>query len=126
MQDMRPGQSARIVGYEGERSAYRTRLLTMGLTRGTEITLVRMAPLGDPVDIRVRGFNVSLRKDEASVLQLECVNGSEKEAEQRRGRGLGLGRGRKGRGKGRRCCRGRGRGRGRGHGESDHGEEANR
>mgnify|MGYP006432681177 CR=1 FL=1 len=132
IQNMRPGQSARIVGYEGERSAYRTRLLTMGLTRGTEITLVRVAPLGDPVDIHVRGFNVSLRKDEASVLQLECVNGSENEAEQRRGRGLRLGHGRKGRGKGRgkgrRCCRGRGRGRGRGrsHGESDHGEEANR
>ncbi len=75
--DIRPGQSARIVGYEGGRSNYRTRLLTMGLTRGTEITLVRVAPLGDPVDIRVRGFNISLRKDEASVLQLECINSDE-------------------------------------------------
>ena len=73
--DIRPGQSARIVGYEGGRSNYRTRLLTMGLTKGTEITLVRVAPLGDPVDIRVRGFSISLRKDEAQVLQLECENG---------------------------------------------------
>jgi len=47
----------------------------MGLTKGTEITLVRVAPLGDPVDIRVRGFSISLRKDEAQVLQLECENG---------------------------------------------------
>jgi len=49
----------------------------MGLTRGTEITVVRVAPLGDPVDIKVRGFNISLRKEEAAVLQLECPNSEE-------------------------------------------------
>ncbi|MFP4484292.1 MAG: ferrous iron transport protein A [Spirochaetaceae bacterium] len=102
--DIRPGQSARIVGYEGGRSNYRTRLLTMGLTRGTEITLVRVAPLGDPVDIRVRGFSISLRKDEAAVLQLECPNGAESHAavgggNRRRGR---AGEGRRGPGRGHR------------------------
>jgi len=43
----------------------------MGLTRGTTIRLTKVAPMGDPVEIEVRDFSLSLRKDEAGVLQLE-------------------------------------------------------
>jgi ferrous iron transport protein A len=43
----------------------------MGLTPGTEFTVVRLAPLGDPIEIVVRGYSVSLRKNEAEMLQVE-------------------------------------------------------
>ena len=44
----------------------------MGLTPGTEFEVTRTAPLGDPVEIRVRGFDLSLRKDEAAILKIEA------------------------------------------------------
>ena len=72
IQDLKIGQAARIVGYEGGHSPYRTRLLSMGLTRGERIELVKVAPMGDPVQIRVRGFSLSLRKQEAAVLILSA------------------------------------------------------
>ena len=69
---MEVGQRGRVVGFErGRSSAYRQRLLSMGLTPGTEFEVTRMAPLGDPVEIRVRGFDLSLRKDEAAILKIE-------------------------------------------------------
>jgi len=49
---------------------YRQRLIAMGLIPGTEFTVSRMAPLGDPIEILVRGFALSLRKHEASILQI--------------------------------------------------------
>ncbi len=65
------GEQATIVGYDKEHLRYLHRLLAMGLTRGTKILLVRKAPMGDPLDISLRGYNISLRRDEASVLRLE-------------------------------------------------------
>lgn len=50
--------------------------MSMGLTRGTTIRLTKIAPMGDPVEIDVRDFSLSLRKDEANVLLLE-YQGSE-------------------------------------------------
>lgn len=65
------GEKGIIVGYVKGASAYRDRLLAMGLTRGTEFTMKRVAPLGDPVEISIRGFALSLRKDEASAVMVE-------------------------------------------------------
>lgn len=65
------GDLAKIVGFEPTGKAYRKKLLAMGLTPGTEFSVTRFAPLGDPVEIRLRGFSLTLRKDEASVLQIE-------------------------------------------------------
>lgn len=67
------GEQAHIIGYDKENMRYLHRLLAMGLTRGTKILLVRKAPLGDPLDISVRGYSISLRRDEASVLRLERI-----------------------------------------------------
>ena len=61
--DLRPGQRARIDGYTG--ADVPPRALEMGLLPGTDVVLVRVAPLGDPVEVRVRGFLLSLRKAEA-------------------------------------------------------------
>jgi ferrous iron transport protein A len=68
------GESAEIVGYRAGNPAYRSRLLSMGLTKGTVLRLVKLAPLGDPVELEVRGFNLSLRKAEAEILEIRPVN----------------------------------------------------
>ena len=67
------GESARVIGFDKMRKTYRKRLLAMGLTPGTEFNIVRFAPLGDPVEIRLRGFSLTLRKDEAETLLIEKV-----------------------------------------------------
>lgn len=65
------GDLAKIVGFEPTGRPYRKKLLAMGLTPGTEFSITRFAPMGDPVEIKLRGFALTLRKDEASVLQIE-------------------------------------------------------
>jgi len=70
VKDLHPGESAEIIGYEGQDLVYRHKLLAMGLTKGTWIKLCKVAPLGDPVEIEVRGFNLSLRKAEADILRI--------------------------------------------------------
>lgn len=67
---MTPGTTAVVCGYLPGAPAYRAKLLSMGLTTGTEVRLDKLAPLGDPVEITVRGFRLSLRKHEAQVLKL--------------------------------------------------------
>lgn len=67
------GDRVRVTGYERAEPAYRARLLAMGLTTGTEVRLVEVAPLGDPVKIVVRGYNLSLRKSDADALRVERV-----------------------------------------------------
>lgn len=71
--DLTIGASARIISYAAGNKAYRQRLLAMGLLPGTEFTVVRMAPLGDPIEIMVRGFALSLRKTEANMLTIEVI-----------------------------------------------------
>ena len=63
-----PGARATVTGYAGEMPA---RLLEMGLVPGTAVEVVRLAPLGDPMEIKVRGFLLSVRKDEAAHVVVE-------------------------------------------------------
>ncbi|HEY9721876.1 MAG TPA: FeoA family protein [Oscillatoriaceae cyanobacterium] len=67
--DLRPGDSARIMTLEG-RGPMIQRLYEMGLIEGSEVTLVRRAPLGDPLEIRVMGYALSLRTAEASRIRV--------------------------------------------------------
>ena len=67
------GESARIVGFDGASPSYRRKLLSLGLTPGVILHVARVAPLGDPMEIRVRGFAMSLRKAEAAALLVEKV-----------------------------------------------------
>ena len=75
--DLGVGQSGRIVGYEKGSRAYREKLLAMGLTPGAPFTLTRQAPMGDPIEIEVRGFKLSLRKGEAAALKVEVIDSEE-------------------------------------------------
>lgn len=64
------GQQATIVGIAGEKTA-RRRLLDMGLVSGETVTVARVAPLGDPIEILVKGYHLSLRKHEAGQITVE-------------------------------------------------------
>lgn len=71
LKELQVGDRARISGFQHTEGSYRRKLLSMGLTPGAEISVTRVAPMGDPVEIRVRGFAMSVRKDEAAVLSVE-------------------------------------------------------
>jgi len=75
LKDLQIGEEAEILGYAPCNPAYRNKLLSLGLTKATRIRLIQKAPLGDPVEIEVRGFRLSLRKDEADVILLRKLNG---------------------------------------------------
>jgi ferrous iron transport protein A len=70
---MKVGEKGRIIRINSGEKVYRHRLISMGLIPGTEFIISHIAPLGDPVEITVRGFSLSLRKNEASILQIEEV-----------------------------------------------------
>jgi len=67
--DMNPGQSGKVEWIDGRGGVYK-RLLDMGLTPGSRIELRRVAPLGDPIEIKVKGYSLSLRKNEAQMISV--------------------------------------------------------
>ena len=68
--DLAPGQTATISRVDGV-AEIRHRLLEMGLTSGTSVRVVRFAPFGDPVELHVRGYRLSVRKSEAANVLIE-------------------------------------------------------
>ena len=68
--DLKPGERARVAAVGGESDAAR-RLMDLGLIRGTTVEVVRTAPLGDPIEVRLRGFMLSLRRAEAEHITVE-------------------------------------------------------
>ena len=75
LKELKIGETARLLGFEPSIvTAYRQRLLALGLIPGVELTLIRVAPLGDPVEINVRGFSLCLRQQEATKLDLERID----------------------------------------------------
>jgi ferrous iron transport protein A len=70
LSELKVGDAAEVIAFSSGNSAYRTRLMAMGLTPGTRFTLKRVAPLGDPVEIEVRGFALTLRKQEAEAVNV--------------------------------------------------------
>jgi len=70
MADLEAGEFAEITGYKLGNAAYRAKLLALGLTHGVRLRVVNVAPLGDPFEIAVRGYHLSLRRDEVSVIKV--------------------------------------------------------
>ena len=68
--DVRVGDSSAVVKLHGS-GALRRHLMDLGLVKGTEFTVVKVAPLGDPVEITVRGYELSLRKADAEMIQVD-------------------------------------------------------
>ena len=70
LNQLKPGERATIVKVGGQ-GPVRRRILDMGVVKGAEIKVVRVAPLGDPVEFLIKGYNLSLRKSEAQEIQVE-------------------------------------------------------
>ena len=68
--DVRHGHTVRVVRVHGE-GAIRRHIMDMGITRGTEITVRKTAPLGDPMELTLRGYELSLRKADAEMIEVE-------------------------------------------------------
>lgn len=64
------GDTVKVVKLHGE-GAVKRRIMDMGITRGTEINIRKVAPLGDPIEITVRGYELSLRKADAEMIEVE-------------------------------------------------------
>jgi len=73
LRDLHVGEQGKVTGFQDGDRIYRKKLLAMGLTRGTTFQITRYAPMGDPVEIKLRGFALTLRKKEADALLVEKV-----------------------------------------------------
>ena len=74
LKELAIGDYAVVTGFAPTSRSYRQKLLSMGLTPGATLSVTRVAPLGDPVEIRVRGFALSLRKHEADALDVRKLD----------------------------------------------------
>lgn len=70
LKDINVGKTAKVKKVQGE-GAIRRRIMDMGITKGVEIYVRKVAPLGDPVEIMVRGYELSIRKADAEMIEVE-------------------------------------------------------
>ena len=70
LKDAKIGQTVRVKKLTGE-GAVKRRIMDMGITRGVEVYMRKVAPLGDPIEITVRGYELSLRKADAELIEVE-------------------------------------------------------
>ncbi len=70
LRDVSIGDTCRVIRIHGE-GALKRRIMDMGITRGVEIYVRKVAPLGDPVEITVRGYELSIRKGDAELIEVE-------------------------------------------------------
>lgn len=70
LREVKIGETVRIVKLHGE-GAVKRRIMDMGLTRGVEVYVRKVAPLGDPLELTVRGYELSLRKADAEIVEVE-------------------------------------------------------
>ena len=67
LNELEVGKTAKVVRINGE-GAVKRRIMDMGLVKGTEVTVRKVAPLGDPIELTVRGYELSIRRDEAATI----------------------------------------------------------
>lgn len=70
LRDVKVGETVRVVRLYGE-GAVKRRIMDMGLTRGVELHVRKVAPLGDPMELSVRGYELSVRKADAGMIEVE-------------------------------------------------------
>ena len=70
LKETKTGQTVKVVKLNGE-GAVKRRIMDMGITKGVEIYVRKVAPLGDPVEVTVRGYELSIRKADAELIQLK-------------------------------------------------------
>lgn len=74
LSDLKLGQCAEVLGLHNDNLALRRRLLDMGITTGVKIRIKKIAPLGDPVDIELRGYELCIRLDEMRNIDIKVVS----------------------------------------------------
>lgn len=70
LKEAKVGSTVKVVNLHGE-GAVKRRIMDMGITRGVEVYIRKVAPLGDPVEVNVRGYELSLRKADAEMIEVE-------------------------------------------------------
>jgi ferrous iron transport protein A len=70
LKQVKVGETVKVVKLNGE-GAVKRRIMDMGITKGVEIYVRKVAPLGDPVEVTVRGYELSLRKNDAEMVETE-------------------------------------------------------
>lgn len=70
LRQVKVGQTAKVVKLHGE-GAIKRRIMDMGITKGTEIYVRKVAPLGDPVEVTIRGYELSVRKADCEMIEVE-------------------------------------------------------
>lgn len=70
LKDTKIGQTVKVVKLHGE-GAIKRRIMDMGITKGVEVHVRKVAPLGDPIELTVRGYELSLRKADAEMIEVE-------------------------------------------------------
>lgn len=70
LKDVKVGEKTRVIKVHGQ-GALKRRIMDMGVTKGVEIYVRKLAPLGDPIEINVRGYELSLRKEDASLIEVD-------------------------------------------------------
>ena len=69
LREMKVGETATVVKLHGE-GAVKRRIMDMGITKGVEVHIRKVAPLGDPIELNVRGYELSLRKADADMIEV--------------------------------------------------------
>lgn len=70
LRDLKPGQEGTVISI-GEKGPIRRRIMDMGVTPGALIKVIKVAPLGDPIEVNIRGYELSLRKEDASRIVIQ-------------------------------------------------------
>ncbi len=76
LKEIKVGETVKVIKLEGE-GAVKRRIMDMGITKGTEVFVRKVAPLGDPIEVNVRGYELSIRKAEADKILVEPVPANE-------------------------------------------------
>lgn len=71
LKELKTGEKGTIIKVLGEKGAVKKRLMDMGVTRGAEVLVRKVAPLGDPIEVNIRGYELTLRKTEAQNIIVE-------------------------------------------------------
>ena len=71
--ELKKGDKVEIVGYNEGDARYKSKLLSMGLVRGVTMEVMQVAPLGDPIEVSVLSYRLSLRREEGNVLNLKRI-----------------------------------------------------
>ena len=72
LRESKVGDTVRVVKLQGE-GAVKRRIMDMGLTKGVDVQIRKVAPLGDPIEVTVRGYELSIRKADAEMIEVESV-----------------------------------------------------